>query len=309
MRFNPFTPGNPLRDAGLLAGRDQELRLGVQFRLQITSGNPRHYLITGPRGIGKSTIALAFAGIAHSERQYLSLVPGATATAPLLVAGHVAQSGETMGDVVAGLAERVQQQTSGVRGIQLDTIELRALVASMTFSRPAEQGSVILRFVRTLAKVLADIRAGLPGILLYADELDTIADQASVASFLKVLVEELSTEGVRNVGLMVIGQDGLASQLSSHHASSVRLFQQVHLSPLSDGEVRDLIQTALDSSGVVIDDAALDAIVQASQGLPARAQLIGYETFDGAGRIPGDSIDANVVASAVADIQRRGEWS
>ena len=56
-RYNPFKPNSPVF-SGMFVGREQEIRRIDEILFQTKEENPTHILITGERGIGKSSLLL-----------------------------------------------------------------------------------------------------------------------------------------------------------------------------------------------------------------------------------------------------------
>lgn len=55
MKFNPFRPGSIVRP-GMFAGRVEEIEDIEKCLFQTKHGNPQNFLISGERGIGKSSL-------------------------------------------------------------------------------------------------------------------------------------------------------------------------------------------------------------------------------------------------------------
>jgi hypothetical protein len=66
MHFNPFRPSR-LAGAGMFAGRHEEIYELDRTLHQAREGNPQHFLLTGERGIGKSSLLLAVKVMAEGE--------------------------------------------------------------------------------------------------------------------------------------------------------------------------------------------------------------------------------------------------
>jgi hypothetical protein len=317
VRINPFSPSRPLPDAGLFAGRADELRRGYQFVLQAAAGNPRHMLITGPRGIGKSTLALSIVGMSRVETQYLGLLDVDTdqAARPLLVAPYIAQVGQGTEEIAATWTARLRRATSASLGVQIDEAEVNVLLARLKVRRATQEGTVASRLVGILSDIVRDAQPFADGVILYADELDQISDQSDVAPFLKVLSEQLAHEGLRNVALLIVGQNDLAESLAKAHPSATRLFEQIHLAPLADNDVKDLVETALIGTDTRLDDDAMQTLVTGAGGFPSAVHLIAHEAFTIVGSRPATLdegsevrvISANDVKLAIEQVTERGE--
>src|SRR5215471_5097765 len=56
-KYNPFRP-NSMVSPGMFCGRWEELRATEKSLFQTKHGNPKHFLVEGERGIGKSSLML-----------------------------------------------------------------------------------------------------------------------------------------------------------------------------------------------------------------------------------------------------------
>ena len=65
-RINPFKPNSPA-PVGMFAGRADELKLLEGGLNQTKHGEPANFLITGDRGIGKSSLLLFLDAIAKGD--------------------------------------------------------------------------------------------------------------------------------------------------------------------------------------------------------------------------------------------------
>ena len=64
MRHNPFKPNAPV-SAGMFVGRLREVERLEYLMVQTRSGNPGAFLLTGERGIGKSSLLLYARAVAE----------------------------------------------------------------------------------------------------------------------------------------------------------------------------------------------------------------------------------------------------
>src|ERR1035437_8341480 len=69
-RYNPFRP-NSIVTTGMFCGRMEELRSAEQSLFQTKNSNPKHFLISGERGIGKSSLLLCIDFTAKGELETL----------------------------------------------------------------------------------------------------------------------------------------------------------------------------------------------------------------------------------------------
>jgi len=57
MKINPFKPNSPV-NPGMFVGRIKEVETLERALLQTRVGSPNHFMITGERGIGKTSLLL-----------------------------------------------------------------------------------------------------------------------------------------------------------------------------------------------------------------------------------------------------------
>jgi energy-coupling factor transporter ATP-binding protein EcfA2 len=280
---NPFTPSAPVTSAGAFAGRDQELKAGLRLIQQISGANAQHGLITGARGIGKSSLAMAMEGIARGEPDYLRLVelPVDIRWRPLMVIGHVAQRPQSVQDVATGLARALDQATTASSGLGLSDVQIDLRIAKFKLGpkSPVTSDDPAANLIDLVESALTPVLGRYAGMMAFVDEVDRIADAPGMASFLKVSSELLVRRKLRNVGFVLVGTEGVMEALLKDHASVDRVFEVIEVPPLTRTEVGDLFEKTLFGTGVTVSPQAVRLVHQASGGLPFRVQRLGYEAF------------------------------
>ena len=68
-KINPFMPSSPV-STGMFAGRTDELKTLTKALVQTRAGYPNHFMITGERGIGKSSLMLFMKHLADGSITY-----------------------------------------------------------------------------------------------------------------------------------------------------------------------------------------------------------------------------------------------
>lgn len=284
-RVNPFTPGKRLTRPDIFSGRTSQLEAGTRLLVQAAAGRVRHGLITGDRGIGKSSLSSQIQAIAARDPGALQLV-GLTAEAfphEFLVAEHVAQRHQSVSEVAQGLLRDLDRQRGRVGRRQLNvdfTVDLKLFRA--TFSPGAEDraSDVTVGFVDQVEHVWTQVVDDVDGIVLVIDEIDRVAEQAGMATFFKVATEIMSARGLDNVLLLPVGMVGVQQLLAAEHSSINRVFEVVHLPKLLPEESMRIIDLALDTTGVRIDWKVNERIAFYSGGFPHPVHLIGSEAFE-----------------------------
>jgi AAA ATPase domain len=280
---NPFTPGKRLTRPDIFAGRTEQLENGIALLRQAAGGNVRHGLITGDRGIGKSSLLSQVEGIATRDERYVNAMELTEDELPgyFLVAEHIAQIGEQPGDVAAGLLRSLDRARGrGRRKVRLENVgvDLKFVKANITAQEPSK--SIAERFVDQLEQVWKNVNGEVDGIVLAIDEVDRVAEVEGMASFLKVSTEMLSSRELEHIALVPVGVVGVQELLKAEHKSVGRVFEVITVPKLSNDEATSIVTRALTGTGVQIKPEVNGRIAELSGGFPHPVHLLGSETFE-----------------------------
>lgn len=298
---NPFSPGKRLTRPELFSGRRDQLTAAAQMLVQAANNNVRHALITGERGIGKSSFSSQVQGIARSDPEYLSLIGATTADFDymFLVAEHVAQLGQGVPELAAGLLKAVETAKGSPRFAKFKfefTVNLGVFQTVATVKdKPLDD--LVVSFVNELEKVANAVGAQVNGIVLIVDEIDRIAAAEGISSFFKVVTELLAARGLENVMVLPVGLLGTLEQLKVEHPSVGRIFRTIEVPLLDDEERRDVVLKALTDTPVDITEDGLQAMSLLSGGYPNAVHQLGEAAFgiaitDGSNLIDESTVDA-----------------
>ena len=64
---DPFFPNRPVQNPEYFEGRKEQVEEAVDALFQTMNNNPKHFLISGDRGIGKSSLLLQIKLISNSQ--------------------------------------------------------------------------------------------------------------------------------------------------------------------------------------------------------------------------------------------------
>lgn len=295
MKANPFRPNSPV-NPGMFVGRLQEIERLEQSLVQTRSGEPAHFMITGERGIGKTSLLLYLKYLARGD------IPFNSATFKFLVLDLDLDTNTTQ----LGLIRRIKMHLEN----QLGQSELarnflneawaflqRIRVMDSGIEKTPEDASdelLLDEFAITLARVCnrtctpdaeAIFSARYDGILIVIDEADNCSLELHLGSFLKLLVERLQRNGCNRVHVGLAGLPDLRAKLYASHQSSLRIFEDVQLGRLTNQEVSDVISICLERANkdnpdkTSITDKARQMLVNLSEGYPHFIQQFGYSAF------------------------------
>lgn len=307
MKINPFTPNSPVA-VGMFAGRIKEIEELEKGLFQTKSGVPSNFLVTGERGIGKSSLMLY---LKHASQSNLSPDYGAfnfltislsisdktsLTTLIKLIERHVSRELGKIEAVRSFLAstwsfvQRVKIMDSGVAGAERD----------------AEEEIMLDDFAFSLAETCKRItnpekgEQRKDGILFIIDECDNAASDLRIGYFFKMVAENLQKNDCKNVMFVVAGLPDVCEKITESHESALRLFSQMKISALTEEDTSYVVKRGIDQSNQInaekteITDDALKQIAGLSEGYPHFIQQFAYSAFE-------SDTDSKIVLDDVLD--------
>jgi hypothetical protein len=282
---NPFTPNRPI-DPEYFAGRIEEVRKVLKALTQTRHSKTQQILLTGERGIGKTSLA-------HYAR-YLASDPNPTLKTDFqfAVAYYTVERNQTLADVCRGLTSKLLDgidKTLATRCVdRLKTLRLHFHVdipgvgeIGVADAAPkVSQAQLTADFIMVLEKSWDDIHETKNGILLVIDELHNLARFDGVGSFFKVVSEGLAVDGYGQIMFMVIGSREISDKISDDDRSAARIFSYVDLPRMTTIESRMIIDKCLSDSEKTITEDAANLIADRSGGIPYFLHQLGYDVFE-----------------------------
>ena len=279
--FDPFTPNRPVDDPEKFAGREEQVDEIVDSLFQIANNNPKHTIITGDRGIGKSSLLLQTklvgTGVNHLPDR-LDIDKGVDRF-DFVIAWHDADTNQTPEDITIGLLRDLQQTASTIfskLNIELD------IAGFIKVAKKEEKEKSISDLVDEFTKRIKNLHKNLQsknkhGILLFVDELDRIKPDSGIATFFKLCAEKLVRDDIKNVAFMTAGITGAIQNLESEHGSIFRTFRDIPLPRLTIDEIKKILISGFEITNRKYDDNVFKLSFDISGGYPELIHLIGSE--------------------------------
>lgn len=280
-RKSPYSPTEPITARNRLIGRDQEV---VDVVTAIRAG--RNVVISGERGVGKTSLATVVAAMCKAPRKHSDGSPLAPALPPALTAYWSCSGESTIDSVVDGLLHSLSRSS----GIDLTAVNktgsnVKASVGGVgaeirveTESQRANSAAALMVESIMRARGIGTGHGDSP-IILIIDEADRAAASAGLGVFVRTSKEMATAEGARGVSFVLVGQKGLMAQLQREHPSAPRSFEFVWLTPLSIEACKEVLSRGEQLSGVKFDPEIQTAIAHASKGFPAVVQRLADSCF------------------------------
>ena len=272
---SPFSPGRPVQPEYFVARIKEIQRLERAIR-QTVSGRNENLFITGPRGIGKSSLALFLRHLAEKEYSLIG---------SHCYLGGVKNLEKMMGVIFQRLLQDCTDKSlfnklkegfsTYIKGVTLfgvglefteDTSQLRTLVNN---------------FLPVLRQVYEQsMTSDKKGIVLILDDMNGITDVPQFSQYLKSFVDGLATSRKRlPLLLILVGLPERRDEMIKHQPSVARIFDIVELPLMSEDESKGFFQDMFKKQNITIAEKALSLMVELSGGYPMLLHDVGDAVF------------------------------
>jgi hypothetical protein len=282
----------------MFVGRNRELDRLEDHLLQTSAGKPGAFIITGERGIGKSSLLLYISVVARG------LPTGGRKLNFLVIHTDLDQTTTQLGlvrKIELGLRKRLEADEKGLSCIRKTWEFLQRLEAGGISLRDADSNlpleTLIEESAYSLASTINSITSdrtasdwGLAkvydGVLLLIDEADNASPQLNLGAFLKLLLERVQRSDCHRLAIGLAGLPRVCEILLKSHESSLRLFEEIQLGPLTEEETGQVLDIGLEeanqknSVSVSIEPDARSLLTYLAEGFPHFIQQFAFSAFD-----------------------------
>ena len=281
LKLNPFTPQDPITDPKKFAGRSQILVNAIDCLF-----NNKNVLVTGARGIGKSSIAYQLVNLTKGDRTLIERIGLDTCGYQFnhLSGDHRCIAGNTLSSIAKGLLGTLRQKEGLQEKISSIVSKWECDLKIFKYSEQTEKvqtnfDEVALELAIATEDILRIIQSDTTGVCYLIDEVDVLDPGVNLAPFLKSVVEKLRIDGYSNVSFILSGVTGSVTNLISQHPSAARLTETLSIDPMTSEELGEIIDNCLYETPTKISFGAKDAIIKLSGMFPAPVHLLGYHAF------------------------------
>lgn len=242
-----FTPGTPVNDRDLFAGRIDQLSKVGDAVIQLGY----HAVLFGDRGVGKTSLANVISSMQISGKTMSACKVTCDAS-----------------DTFTSLWKKAFQELSvitvqpGFGFGQSDIIGTKSLEYNITDNASPND----------IRRLLASVSSA-ADILIIFDEFDRITEK-SVTGLMADTIKTLSDGAIKST-ILIVGVAESVDSLIENHASVERALVQVALPRMSKDEIGQIIDKGLTRLGMSIENKPRLELVSLSQGLPYITHLLG----------------------------------
>jgi len=246
-----FTPGSPLNERDLFAGRSDQ----IDKLIDAISQKGYHSVLHGDRGVGKTSLSNVLIDYIN-DLGVSVLMPRTTCDA----------SDDFNSLWKKALNDVVVSQTNSAVGFTATDIETSKSVVDTLPERVKPDD------VRRALGIIAENTT----VVVIFDEFDRLKSKATT-TLMADAIKSLSDNGI-DATILLIGVADSVDELIQEHQSVERALVQVHLPRMSEEEVQEIVTKGLARLGMTIQTDALAEIAALSQGLPYVTHLLGLHS-------------------------------
>lgn len=238
LRRSPFKVNIPEKDPNAFGLRTKEISACVEALY-----NYRNVLISGPRGIGKSSLANQLQTILQGDDTLLMRC-GIDATFPkTLCLFHACDVENTLEQLALDILYNIEQRCLLLKQYEPANVKptfeinlgiFKATLESETGIKKRSPATVANQLVAGLSIALTTLKKYLlfEGINILIDEVDQLANEINFGHFMKIVHEAINNQGLQGVTLILAGQKGVYTRFVSEDESFERLIRHVPISTL-----------------------------------------------------------------------------
>jgi hypothetical protein len=289
---SPYKPGNGL-EPPYLGDRGEQLR---RFRSFLDDpATPHNVVVTGLRGVGKTVLLQRYTAEARDaewlvgEREFSESDAEPTVFAKRVLAdltrlGRELSFSQRVKGIGGGLLERATDFLTGLtiayEGVEVSFDNRRT--ASLRAGRMLDDD--LEEALRQLGALCG--RSEHPGFVLRYDEFHIIRERTGWLT-LSALIKAAALVQRDGIPLMLVlcGLPNILENLADSKSYSERMFIVEHIGHLRPPEDRKALVGPAEALGWTYEPAAVDAVMEDTQGYPYFIQMYGEALWNGAERV------------------------
>ena len=279
----------------MFAGRLNEIEILEKGLFQTKNSHASNFLITGERGIGKSSLLMLVKYLAAGNIKSPDFDEFNFVTINVVISERT-----NIVSLIKLIEKNIQREIGKLEVIRKYLRETWSFIQRIKVLdsgiESKEQGHDIDLILDDFAYSLAETCKRIikpekseerkDGIVFFIDEADNSSSDLQIGVFFKIVTELLLQNGCNNVMFIVAGLPDVVEKLSNSHESSVRIFNQLKIKELKVDDRITVIEKGIEegnkinSEKTTIAEDAKKLISTLSEGYPNFIQQFAYSAFE-----------------------------
>lgn len=279
--IDPFFPNRPVKDPNLFEGRTEQIDEIVDALFQTKNNNPKHFIITGDRGIGKSSLLLQTKILSEGDNSLANRygIDLGVEKYNYLSSWTDVTEGQTLENLAKSLLVDLESTVKRIFSSLKFSLDLGGFVQiEKNLNGEKSVTDIVNEFVKSLKTIYDNVnKQSKDGIIIFIDELDRVSVSSGVSTFFKLVTEKLNRENMNNVIFVASGITGAIQKLGSEHASIDRTFRDIPLPLFTEPETKEILVAGFDKIGFTYAESIPNLSFKISSGFPEPIHILGSE--------------------------------
>jgi len=289
-RNNPFEPNKPVNPY-MFTGRHKEIEKVHRALCSTLDGNPNHLLFIGERGIGKSSILLLAKNMSDGTIQLYE-------DKYKFITTYIALDNNTSKiDLCRKIQNTVEQvyrdnkdKKQMIKDIWRFAQRIEISGSKIGKSKMLTDAEIVDNLITSISKTVQAIMntdGGITnGLVFLIDEIDNSSESLELGLMIKKITEQLAFDGANSALFILSGLPCSRDILEKSHPSSLRIFEECTLKPLTEDDCKSILQKGLKKASeknkntITVDDEAIETIAFRSEGYPHFIQQFAYCSYE-----------------------------
>lgn len=275
MKYNPFNPTQPARP-DFFVGREPEVSEFEKIITQTIHGSPMNMVITGDRGMGKTSLLVKFEQIARGMNLLVLRISN--------YEGNILNLMDFCDYISSNLKREILSKTPiGEKFEQLKSwmATLKPTFEWKDVSLSIEKKQVIQEIFRQrLIKLWGEMSETFSGVVILIDEAESLQkiQDIDILSFMREVFQRIESEAKYTI--VLAGKFNFTERMSESFSPLNRFFPCHRLTTLREEDMRSYILKRLSTVNVGIDESAIKYILESCGGHPYVLVAMCYLLFD-----------------------------
>lgn len=275
IRFNPFNPTQPARP-DFFVGREPEIIEFEKIVTQTIHGSPMNMVITGNRGMGKTSLLVKFEVLAKEKKCLVLRISN--------YEGNIKNITDFCDYLTSNLKREIlSKRPIGEKFHQLQTwmATLKPTIGWNEISLSIEKTQVIQEIFRQrLLKLWEEMKDDFTCCVILIDESESLEkiQGVDVLSFMREVFQRIESEAKYSV--ILAGKFNFTERMSESFSPLNRFFPCHRLISLEEEPMRSYLLKKLATVNVGIDEKAIKYVIEKCEGHPYVLVAISYLLFD-----------------------------
>ena len=252
--------------------------------------NNRNILISGTRGIGKSSLAHQMQLLYKNNNTLLTRCQIETPFPQYLCAFYACDENSNLSSLAFDILYRIEQECILIKTYELSgktefkfeldlSVIKTSLKSDISTKTPA---SIVTSYVNGLRLIHNSLsKTNYKGINIFIDEIDRLPHDMNFGHFIKLIHEYSMNDNLNNITYIYAGQIGVYNRLLNEDPSIERLLKHIPISKIDIDESKHILEYASVNAEIPFSilEEAEEMILKISAGYPYVIHLLGNEAY------------------------------